>query len=445
MTWKARADAGRPGGPLLGATSLVLSLALALPAGAGVAAENADVHEIAEEVGRILSRSERSAAGSNERPAAELARLGPEAVEALCTRLASRGLENDGMAVPLTPAHEEVALAALELIGRRSVFESLDRMVGDRRDPKTRTMALRVVGRVGEAPDVAKLFHLASPGGEQGRDRPVERAFEKALAELLRKQPNGIELIDLELYRSAGCHEPAVLRALGSTGDARGLKFFAELLRVRDSHDLIVISQVQRLAAATRAAGPEALAGYLLAWLDDRDPAYCQAASLALAELCASVAVPHLIGLLGSESDGVRRNAHWALCRMSGRSLTASESIWRFWWAEEKRWYEARLPELRKQLDARNVGTVAAAIGEISKHPVFQHELARELHGSLRHDEATIRLLACEALGRLGSSVGTAMLVEALDDREPSVRARALSALRESSLVGPPGLEPGTK
>ena len=72
---------------------------------------------------------------------------------------------------------------------------------------------------------------------------------------------------------------------------------------------------------------------------------------------------------------------------------------------------------------------VAAAIMDLSQHPLYRHEIAPEIARCLMRTEPDIVLLACAALGQLGSRTVLRDLVDQLDHGDPERVKAAQRAL----------------
>jgi len=359
--------------------------------------------------------------------------LGPAAIEPALEILITRR-------VPATP--DATTPQVLSRPQRAILLGGLGRFEGGsvrsamrsryREDPSisVRAAGLYTYGAVGRAEDLPTFLKWSAPDSELGFDPRIEQAFQSGLTELVRRVPRTIdELMTACRSMPEELQLPLVL-ALGAAGDARALPLLAEVMRWHSKLLVPAASQVAKLGPSARPETNHELARYLIGRLDRDDLHTCPTLALALGSLEETECVPQLIELLDAPHTGIRENALISLQRLTGIRLHASARLWSSWIVAEERWYETEAEACFQELASPSDTNVSAAVRTLSRHPLHRHELALRLAPLAEGPKASLRAVACKALGQLRSHYGVEALVLALDDEDEGVRAEAYAALR---------------
>lgn len=408
----------------------LVALALALgPAARGDApgdleegpprAESADREALSE----LFSRGE---APSADELLDRLLALGPELVPALSAHLAAPEAASAD-AAPLLPETRRRAW--------RHALDELPAAALTRRErpegPRAAEIALAVFESLGTANDVALLFELATPrdAGEPAHG-PVQRRFAAALAALIAREPSAYRALSERFDAIDARLRWGVVRAVGASGRRAGLDLFAERLGRDPALDVAILSEVGRLAAAV---GPPFDFGFRLrlrSYLGAQDEALRREAALVAGRMGDLDAIPELVPLLRDASEGVRANAHWSLCALSGKRLSLDPDRWSAWWKGEAAWWRDQAPAFLRSLGGDSDAERIRALAALSSHRAFRDEIARELVALLgRGDPPLVRGL-CSGLANLRSPVAVRELVELLRGADEGVRRQAWLALR---------------
>jgi hypothetical protein len=400
--------------------SLALGLALLLAAGGP---GDPDVHAaFAEALGGL-----EAGAGAREldERAGKLALLPGASAEWLAVESA----EGD----PLAGAQVDLLDRIASRLPREAVIESVREAQAANGSAAWRGAALKLLGRHASAEDVPLLVDLLrTDEGRLSVEGPLADAFESTLAEIARR--------DLRIAarmpwfaENAPALRPALVRALGSSGDPEALPTLTAALQDRDLA-LMAIRQIARLAGKA----PPELRGELstrvrpfLVWADEATRRHAMRALVALED---ESSVPELLKIVEADAT-VRHDAEYeALRGLTGRNLPAEAARWRSWYDSERRWLEQDASAAIGRLVSDEPGRVVAAIREIADHGLERGRLAEALSRVLReHASAAVRNQACLGLAKLRSRAGLEALTLALSDADPVVAGNALSALRTIS------------
>jgi hypothetical protein len=383
----------------------------------------------APDVSAVLAALERAAIDGDagrDALASELARPGPAAIPGLFEVLASGSSR-----VP--DAREEQALvAALSSFGAPPLRAFLERRLATERTPEERIAALHLIASFGTGADLLLLRRAAAGAGSA-----VEGALQGAAAGLLRRDPRALEALRRWMLEAPGGIAAALAHGAGDSACPQALGALAETLGYRADLDPLLLGELARLLAREEKPVDEGVLAPIEEALTEDDARVLREAALALGHAQDPQAVPQLIALLAHETRGVRTAAHWALERITGLDLGATEGRWSSWLREEERWFAESGARLALELRTSEAEVAIRALGELSSHRWRRHELALETAAALDHPSPTVRRLACLALARLGSAAAEPGLERALEDEDESVARAALLALE--TLAAEPG------
>jgi HEAT repeat protein len=389
-----------------------------------------------EDVARILEGI--GAAAGVEEATRQLVGLGPEALAPLLVALESGTLP--ARSKPLDDGQAQAVLAALGGFPRDELFGFLRSALPQEAALERRELVLRLISAYGRAQEVdlaftaASLTRAATPEERRIEGRlpspPLAPALERALTTLLERDDAAL---GETRARWPGLGQElllSVFRAVGTSGDPRGLVLLGDALGVRPLLDGNLLSQIARLAPLASDDQCRAAAARVRAFLGDPREGVRASAAVALGRLGDCECVAALIGLLGGPEEGVRSNAHWALRQVTGLSLPASEPLWLEWHRRELAWFESSAEDAFAALESEDPGLVHAAMQAIVERRLWRDRLADEVLVVLEHPEARLRAAGCDALAKLGSKSALSGLIDLFDDEEPDVVQHAWQALR---------------
>ncbi len=254
------------------------------------------------------------------------------------------------------------------------------------------------------------------------------RAFERAAAELLRRDPRCIK--DLRSVTSKLPEEETLLlvQAMGRV-QARGIDDI--LLGLLGRSDALDRSALAALLRGPRGHRPSLAARSALARCleSDRDDIRVLAARV-VANLHEVDLTPLLIRLLGATSRRVAKSAEKSLVILSNRRLGSDASAWLAWYESEKQWIENRWPELLEKILDSEKGASTGSFREALLHPLYRDIISRDLVDLLPDADEPLCRILCSFLGNLRSPWSEDGLVKLTHDPRPSVRTEAAKALR---------------
>ncbi|HEX6884868.1 MAG TPA: HEAT repeat domain-containing protein, partial [Planctomycetota bacterium] len=329
----------------------------------------------------------------------------------------------------LSETQENVTLLAVGRLERNTVLHHVSARMALGVEPAGRLAAVAFTGAVGRANDLLELCELALPPEQHELSRHSQKALRRAVTTILGRDPKAFEqLVSLRrLLRPALL--PTVVAAVGDARDGAGLAFLAEVAYWAPKLIDDVISQVRLVGLSSVESVNDTMRVRLRPYLDEERPGTCRAAILALVALEDDDSIGPIIALLASEDAGLRENAHWALCKLTGLTLAPTKETWARWHQAELAWLLRSRAREFQRLRSTDPAEVAAALRSILTHPLALDELRRSLPEVLRHHSPAARVLACGTLGELRASEAVEGLVWALEDPDRNVVVAAHSAL----------------
>jgi hypothetical protein len=323
-----------------------------------------------------------------------------------------------------------VLLLAVAQLDREPVLAHVGALLQGDGGVRERHAAIGCVGVVGRANDLLQLFELALAPEETALDEQLARALRRAVTALIHHDPRALE--QLVTLRRITRPEllPALVSAVGATKNPHGLVYLSEVAYWHEDLVLDVMSQVPLLGPSGDEVVDAAMKVRLRPYLDETRPGPCRAAVVALTALGDDDSIAAFIALLGSESAGLRQNAHWALKQLTGLGLAPEPGIWARWHQGELYWLVRKKNPSFQRLGERNPAVAVDALREILTHPLARRELVAALPDLLKSPYPSLRVLACNTLADLEARSAIGRLVWALEDSEPEVAQAAHCALR---------------
>lgn len=322
-------------------------------------------------------------------------------------------------------ADESVRLAALEGLGRLADPGTFPELAGAARSPSeaTRRAALRALGASG-FPEALPALERALAEGTEGERVDAARALGSI------RDGRGLEALGKVQRGASAAVAAAVDEARAAQGDPDGVKAVLERMRAGGAGG-------DALAAVLVRAGAAAIPALVEAQATPASPVRDRAFAVMRQILATSPLVPQaVVDGLGHSNPGVRERAYLLLVGAGWAPSTAPErAAWAatrgLWEAAGKEGEEA-VPFLRRLLGATgaNRAGIATALGWTGLP-----EAAEAVVSALREGgDAPFREAAAAALSGMASrglpeAAARAVVVRALVDREPLVRAAAADAL----------------
>jgi hypothetical protein len=407
--------------PLLG-LAIFLAALMALPRGGGDGP-----HDAAATVARLLAQDSEHEVSAL-RALSELGRSGLEPMfDAL---VADRTPGAAGQDVPLTSSQRGLlrrAMGATEPgLLRAFLANSLER------DPQQRAFeeALLVFGPRARSQDLRFLLDVTLSGLEHGCDPAVlGAACEEVFADALERLPQAwLELPGI--WRATPeALQPAMVRAVGRSGDPVGLRFLAGLLGSTDDQDENVLAAMIELAQRSQVPQGDDVCEPLRRLVEWGNSTRAQSAAVVLGVLRDEGAIPALIDALDGESRGLQNQAGRALEAITGLSFRNEPRRWRAWYEEEHAWFEEHGDAALEALHSEEETRAFESVRSLARRRLHRQEIAEELATLLGHESPSLRRCIPGALAQLGSTKVVPALVDALEDEDAEVARGACKAL----------------
>jgi len=419
---------------------VLTALALAVLASPSIAEDDAPVRDAV---------AARIAQGADEL-ATSLASLGSAAIPPLFDALAAGAVSApNGSRAELDATAREAVLSALAAMPAAELRAHLsneasgaDEAADAERDDASAAAALAVLGRVGAAADMDLCVRFAEPSDpDEAITRARRVAFESAITEIAARDEGAARALH-DVFRSL---RPELLapaaRCMAAGDPERGLSLLAGLLDVVPTMDGFLLAEIARLAAdAPRPVDAQVLTAVRMG-LGSRDSNEVILAARALGVLDDFAAFPRLIELVEHDDPRMSAAADEALEEMSGRVFRRNARAWEAWYAEESLWWRRAASSLGA-VDDPDPTVALAALREISGHRLNRHRLAEAVVVAVRRSEREVVLVACSILRSLDSTASVPVLAQAIERREPELRAAIHDVLRSITGLDHPADDP---
>ena len=412
-----------------GTTALVLTVL-------AVTAPRAEDGEDSLEIARILRDAIQSPVADTTETELRLSKLGERALPDLfATLVAGSILAGDGTGpaarLALTAELERVLSRAVAAQPRRLVADMLESVAQRDSGERERDMALLVLGERGTEQDLQLAIRLATTEGRERVAIRLRKAFERTAQSVLARQPTGVfELADAAPEVPEGLLFP-LLRSISSIRSHLAFEALIGLLHAVPEADGAVLGEIGRIGRSLHRPLEESRLSRVRAFLNSEDPNTVVMAVLACGSLDDVNGVEQLIALLDHRYQHVRSTAQSTLSELSGLPLGPDAGRWRAWHRSELDWWRDRAPAYLSALESPDRHEVSEAIRELAKRRLFRHETARPIARCLDRRQPDLLLLACAALGHLGSETALPELIESLESPTARVAQAAEQALRQ--------------
>lgn len=416
---------------------LALGLLVAVPC---LRAQERGAEKSAEaQVARILGETARPADIAAR--AAELAALGPRALEPLFERLCA-GEASAAAALGL-PATAAVRLALLEL-PQETLLRFLETLARRPTDDRRRAAALELLGSLAGRNELKLILDLGAPAEADAPPSPALRAvLERALSGVCSRDPGAPRVLAEFFPRAAPGAQAAIVAVLARAGGDEALGALAALLGKSSSGtDALLLLEIGHLAG--RSAGCEDLLvfervrGYLGHPMTTLGTLACGAVE----KLRDQGAVPDLIVLLDDRDANLCARAHAALGTLTGLRLPRDPAPWIAWLDEGLAWWDERAEACRVDIVHGEATAAAAAIDEVAMQRLFPHEAARILALACERAEPDLLRSACRALGAIPELESHEALLVLARHPDAGVAAEASRALGRHHRARPKAFRP---
>ena len=259
-------------------------------------------------------------------------------------------------------------------------------------------------------------------------DESADVFFQEVVSLLERGKSGYAELP--ALWNRAPRHRASLVRAVGQAGEIEGLRFLKGVFGQDEAVQAVLLMEIARLAPVADADLARDLAEPIRWQLRSGETKLVQTAAMAVGRLGDEESIPLLITLLEEGSGGMRVHATRALEAITGVSLRDDPVRWSAWYERENLWFEENVDELFEQLDSQHEEVIFGAVRGLAKMRLHRDETAARLLALLDHDSPSVRRIACQALGQLGSRAAVPPLIDLLVDDDEGVAQSAWVALR---------------
>ncbi|HPF12741.1 MAG: HEAT repeat domain-containing protein [Planctomycetes bacterium] len=372
---------------------------------------------------------------AGDQAAAEISRLGGEAVEPLWDLVAS-GEWPQKSGKPDRPervseAHMASILGALSLLRDPYALDRAQRALASTEDGAgDRVTALHVLATIGKAEDMPLALALGSaPVGKL--QRAIDFWFGKAVMGILVRDERGYASL-AEAWEEAVSPtiEGTLLETLREVHTPESLELLMGRIQAAVDPNPAALTSLYRLAAELPVL-PAGLSLTPIQRLLSHHAATIRAkAAMCLGSMDDFESVESLIGLLQDEAKEVREYANLALRRLSGRGFAIDPVRWTAWHRGEQTWWQADGRDALQELKSFDQGKTLAAAFQLSQHRIFASEFVPELVGRLQEGSPEFQVSVCQALGQTGHRAAVPGLLRQLSSSNDRVKAAALIALR---------------
>jgi HEAT repeat protein len=364
---------------------------------------------------------------------AKIVELGPSAVPEIFRILSSAPEENrkGEQRFVLVEQAEEILFESLGQFPAEAVVEGLRSRATGEASISVRLVAMRILGAYGNESAVDLWAEMLADLEPIQILRPfVAEPSERALESILRRNDEAVRSLTKKVDQLDRPILPLVARAIGKSGDARGLSALERMLGRDVELDLVVIEQITGLAPGAADWRVGELLELVRMRLNHEDWRVRRAVCAALGRCHDVESFEAIVHLLGDENRRVSASAMWALQAMSGLSWEDADSErWLGYYREQReRWQAARL-ELKARLDSGDSAEIAAALRELSRMKLFRHEAAQLVLPALSSSESGLVRMACQTLAALDSPQVLDELLGLLRSPDSGIRAEAAATL----------------
>jgi hypothetical protein len=380
-------------------------------------------------VAELLAQAAREGSGGEELVLALVA-LGEAALPHEFSALAQGRVLEDELGEVLIELGRPQIQATLEAITRLP-HAHVCGFLADQARPETgvreRVAALLVLAQTARSRDLDLCLALAGEGG--AADRGLRSQLERTLLALVARDPLAISALATRFAAQPEACYAAIIRAIGSADSPQALRLCSEQLGQAPPADALLLCEIARLGAVVPHPIEARVRTRVREYLRQSDPQLLAAAVYAVGRLDDGDAAEPLVELLQNDYEHVRASAHRVLRGLAGEPLPPEHERWALWYRRESEWWRRDAPFHKAELGSGAQFQVAAALRVLATHRLYRHAIAPEVARCLARPERDIVMLACAALGQLGSRTALPELVDLLARGEPASADAARRAL----------------
>lgn len=289
--------------------------------------------------------------------------------------------------------------------------------------------ALRLLGQVGRRHDLALMMEWSGAGtGENVRGR-TKRALETALADALRRDPRGFDILQSEWADLPDEIGASVIRGASAVQGNEGLAFLAHVLVWDEDHTGLAMTEYADLADRCKLHPDESVVSEIREFASSEEEDVCETAVLSLGRLSDLPSIPLLIELLEDDRGRIAQAAAWSLNEITGQAIRGKLHLWQAWYADELAWFEKEASNWYASLANSDSTKVLEAIRQLARRVLQRSERVYRFSQLIHDQDVGVARSACSGLARIGSADAVPVLYEALEDHRLVVQQAARQAL----------------
>jgi len=367
---------------------------------------------------------------------------GPRTVAAISAILSGSAtipdkLQQDGPL--LTPDREALLMDAIRAWDSRRVASELQTQLEARPSLALRALSIRILGQTGDARCLEPFLEIVAGFDPiQFMHPSVRKPAVQAMSAMLQRDSLSYVSLGVLIQEFDPEMVEFSIEGIARAGRADGVELLHALLDRNPRTDEMVLAALSGLGLRDLALVAPEVRAIVRPYLSSVNEGSRVQAARTLGTLGDHESFIKLAELLDDPNDGVVESALNALRAMSGTSWPAVPAGWLQWHKRELAWLNGPGEKLSQALTEGAPDAAVKALRKLAQHPLFAARLAETLGTAVRHDNRTVAVLACEALGRLDCPDTLAPLVEALYDPRDDVREAAATSLRTSTGVDLP-------
>jgi HEAT repeat protein len=388
----------------------------------------------------VLERDETTArAPGEDELVRRLAALGDEAAPALFALVRGPGLdellqEGDQDRRWWCPIDriDDVALAALAQAPPRKVVERLHELTTGEPDLGAHLAEARVLAALRSSLGLPRLLEIVGALELELFSPAVRSTLSEAFIALLEADLRSFTVLENGLANLGPAQKLFLCETLVASRRPQAADLLERMIEVGGEVRLSALEGLVSLAAQVPWRVHLDVAGELRSLQGVEDARVRAMVLSGYGRLADCNALPVLIGALEDRDAGVRKAAHGALVKLSGRRDLATVEQWNAWRQSETQWWRDQgQPQLLAL--AADEAQMAAVLRATIPHPVARVPLAEALITLMPGLSPDAQRMACGTLGRLGLPQAIPALIGVLFGAEGRTREAAWQALRALS------------
>ncbi|MSR63586.1 MAG: hypothetical protein EXS08_14205 [Planctomycetes bacterium] len=351
------------------------------------------------------------------RAGAELAELGPAALEALFARLANE-------ATALSTPQRTALTSALGSLPREAVLAFLARVARAPREERERVAGVTLLASFGSRNELMLALDLASSADDEGPLAPsVREALEQALVGICRREQGSALTLAGFFAQVPAALQASIVAALVRAGGVELPGLFAAQLGSGTDADALLLLELGNHATHYGACDDQLVLERVRGYLGHPERRLGVLACLALEKLRDYQAVPDLVVLLDDSNAALSQRAHAALRSLTGLDFGAQTEPWMAWLSPSLDWWDERADAARVALVSGTAAQAAAALADVAAQRLFVADVVQLLELALQRPEPDLVRFGCRALSSLREPCVIHALEQALEHADPALSA----------------------